>query len=182
MYSAINYPQQIRCPEQCCPHRIEREEDKHRVVPTAWPVIALVASADEEGSEPQLCHGANSNEGEKEWMIMSLDVWHFVKKHPRKVRGRTEMTREEGNRENGSDALGWRLSIDTAPVHASDTRFLTQASATMVLEYPSPYLATRHVLSAWRAAKKNLRGALENLHSRVISSTDTIGNLSLFTS
>jgi len=28
MYSAINYPQQIRCPEQCCPYRIECEEDK----------------------------------------------------------------------------------------------------------------------------------------------------------
>lgn len=98
MYGAINYPQQIRCPKQCCPYRIECEEDKHGVVPTAWPVIALVSITDEEGSEPQLCHGANGNEGEKERMIMGLDVWHFVKKQgPRKVRGRTEMTREEGN-------------------------------------------------------------------------------------
>lgn len=28
MYSAINYPQQIRCPEQRCPHSIEFKQDE----------------------------------------------------------------------------------------------------------------------------------------------------------
>lgn len=41
--------------------------------------MVFVASADQEGREPQLCHRTDRYEDEKEWMIMCPDVRHLSK-------------------------------------------------------------------------------------------------------